>query len=197
MNSTVFNVALEIWDKYGGNLEKQSELNYEFIAELKKNFQFLQAGDYFYYIFNVRSMSFEFMSPSVENILGYPASKIDLEFIFNLFHPDDQVCYVNFENEVGRFLHSLPPEKMFLYKVRMNFRLMKSDGSYLSVFYQNIAIQQDENGKILKSLGVITDISHLNPDIKPKLSFIGLQGETNFIDVQIEKKINTSEGNLD
>lgn len=70
------------------------------------------------------------------------------------------------------------------YKVRMDFRVRKKDGSYIRVLYQNIAIQLFENGNIHRSLGLMTDISHIKLNGKPMLSFIGLDGEPSYIDVK-------------
>ncbi|MGL1659474.1 hypothetical protein ACSTH1_23510, partial [Vibrio parahaemolyticus] len=85
----------------------------------------------------------------------------NLSSFFNTFHPEDQKWYTNFENEVGKFLHGLPVEKRMSYKVRMDFRVRKKDGNYIRVLYQNICIQLFENGNIHRSLGLMTDISHL------------------------------------
>ncbi|TAF77965.1 MAG: hypothetical protein EAZ53_00895 [Bacteroidetes bacterium] len=51
-------------------------------------------------------------------------------------------------------------------------------------------------GGILKTLGVHTDISHLKMEGKPVLSFIGLNGEPSYIDVDIKKVFGTSSGFL-
>lgn len=185
MKNSPYNVALRLWDKFGGELNAGNEQKLQLELELqKKLLAFLQIGEFYYYIFNVRTCEFELVSPSVEKILGYQPSQVTLEFLFNKFHPEDQAWYVNFENEVGIFLHSLPKDKMFDYKVRMNLRMQRKNGEYASILYQSIVLQQDENGKILRALGAHTDITHLKPSIKPSLSFIGLGNEPSYVNVQ-------------
>ena len=44
-------------------------------------------------------------------------------------------------------------------------------------------IEHDENGRLLRSLAVHTDISYLKQERKPLLSFIGMDGEPSYIDV--------------
>jgi DNA-binding CsgD family transcriptional regulator len=190
MPTTPYNVALKVWDNFSGDLKSDSIHQLQAELEInKKLLHFFQAGDFYYYVFNVNTAEFEFVSPSITNVLGYQVSEITLQFLFNKIHPEDQVHYVNFENEVGRFLHSLPKEKMFQYKVRMNFRIQNSSGNYIQILYQATALEQDEHGKIVRSLGSHTDITHLKPSIKPTLSFISLDGSDSYVDVQIGKPL--------
>lgn len=184
MSKSPLNVALQIWGEFSGKMNTANEEQLHLQLELhKKLLQFLQAGDFYYYVFNVTAAELEFVSASIEKILGYDPSEVTLDFLFNKIHPEDQVWYVNFENEVGRFLHSLPKDKMFDYKVRMNLRMQKKDGTYAYILYQAIALEQDESGKIVRSLGAHTDITHLKPSAKPSLSFIGLGNEPSYVDI--------------
>ena len=52
-----------------------------------------------------------------------------------------------------------------------------------------VVIQQHEDGTILRTLSLQTDITHLKPTGAPLLSFIGLEGEPSFIDVKIGKPL--------
>ena len=190
MQDATFNVALKVWENFAGRTEITDAQRLQLEIDLqKKLLNFFQAGDFYYYIFNVSTAEFEFVSPGIEKVLGYHSSQVSLEFFFDKIHPEDQIQYVNFENEVGKFLHSLPKEKMFSYKIRVNLRIRKNDGNYLKILHQAITIQQNESGKILRTLGVHTDITHLNPTGKPTLSFIGLDGEPSYIDVKIGKPL--------
>ena len=37
----------------------------------KKLLNFFQVGDYYYYIFNIKDIAFDLVSPQVETVLGY------------------------------------------------------------------------------------------------------------------------------
>ena len=73
------------------------------------------------------------------------------------------------------------------YKIRYDFRVKKKNGDYIRVLHQSIVIEHGENGEIIRTLAVHTDINHLKPDGKPILSFIGLDGEPSYINVDVEK----------
>ena len=57
-------------------------------------------------------------------------------------------------------------------------------------------IEHDENGIILRSFVVNTDISFLKYEGKPTLSFIGLEGEPSYIDVNVENDFTESKSEL-
>ncbi|ALJ01435.1 hypothetical protein DC20_13055 [Rufibacter tibetensis] len=98
-------------------------------------------------------------------------------------HPDDLPWFLNFENAVTEFFLKLPPGKSMKYKVRYDYRIKKANGQYIRILQQVVTIQADEAGGVLRTLGVHTDISHLKKEGKPVLSFIGLDGEPSYIDV--------------
>src|SRR5690606_37938611 len=78
-----------------------------------------------------------------------------------------------------------PVEKITKYKVRYDFRIQNSQGKYLRILHQLIIIKHNEQGNLLFSLGVHTDISHLKEHGTPVLSFIGMEGEPSLINVGV------------
>src|SRR3546814_6407277 len=89
-------------------------------------------------------------------------------------HPDDVPHFINFEATVTQFWSELPPDKVMKYKSRYDYRLRKKDGSYIRILQQIVTIQTDEDGAVLRTFVVHTDISHLKKDNRMVLSFIGL-----------------------
>ena len=79
------------------------------------------------------------------------------------------------------------------YKIRYDYQLKKADGTYLRILQQVIAIETGIAGEVIRSLGIHTDITHLKKEGKPTLSFIGLEGEPSYIDVQVKKLFSPTE----
>jgi len=153
----------------------------------KKLLNFFQAGDYYYYIFNIRNYQIEFISKEVEVVLGYPQSEVTVQFLMDRMHPDDRPWFLNFENKAIEFLIQLPVEKLMKYKRRYDFRLKKNSGEYIRILHQTMVIEHDENGGLLRILGLHTDITHLKPEGKPVFSIIGMDGEPSYINIDVEK----------
>lgn len=190
MKPVIFEEALKIWDKISAG-EKLNEVELELEVH-KKLLNIFQVGDYYYYIFNIKDSKFDFISKEVENVLGYKPEELDVSTFINKIHPDDQPWFLNIENKVVEFFSQLQTEQIPNYKVRYDYRLRKSDGGYIRILQQVVTIQFNKTGGILKTFGVHTDISNLKIEGKPVLSFIGLNGEPSFINVDIKKVFKVS-----
>ena len=184
MKPVFFDQARQIWDKLVSG-ESLEEVQFDLEVH-KKILSIFQAGDYYYYIFNVKDPKFDFVSVEAEKVLGYPHTKIDLNFFLNLIHPDDQRWFLEFENKVTEFFETLTLQQIPNYKVRYDYRVKKGNGQYIRILQQVVTIQYSESGGIFRTFGVHTDISHLKMDGRPVLSFIGLNGEPSFVDVDVK-----------
>ncbi|HEY4327750.1 MAG TPA: LuxR C-terminal-related transcriptional regulator [Mucilaginibacter sp.] len=193
MNNELFHKqAIDIWKKGASEISPR-QLHFELELELyKKLLSFFQVGEYYYYIFNIRDHSLDLISSEVETVLGYHPSEMSLQFLMDKVHPDDRVWFLSFENKVMDFLTALPIEKLMKYKRRYDYRLKKKNGEYIRVLHQTMVIEHDENGRLLRTLGVHTDITHLKPEGKPVLSFIGFDGEPSYINVDVKKVFSIS-----
>ena len=78
------------------------------------------------------------------------------------------------------------------YKARFDVRYPKKDGSYMRLLYQGVIIEHNEQGRPLRSFGVHTDITYLKKEGKPTLSFLGMDGEPSYIDVDLQDNFSTA-----
>ncbi|WP_211245483.1 LuxR C-terminal-related transcriptional regulator [Sphingobacterium alkalisoli] len=150
----------------------------------KKLLELFHVGDYYYYIFNACTVAIEFVSDRFENIVGNVGCGFSVEWLFDNIHPDDKTRFIDYERKVTDFFTNLPPEKVMKYKVSYGYRLRCANGTYKYILQQVTTIQSDEQGSVIRVLGVHTDITHLKTDDRPLgLSFIGLEGEPSFHNV--------------
>lgn len=61
-----------------------------------KLLNFFHVGDYYYYIFNISSISIEFIQDQMTTLLGYAKEDFTVETLFSKIHPDDVAHFVNF-----------------------------------------------------------------------------------------------------
>ncbi|MET0637332.1 MAG: LuxR C-terminal-related transcriptional regulator [Chitinophagaceae bacterium] len=187
MSSNIAKEADKIWKRLtvAGPVK---ELNFE-MEVYKELLDFFMPGDYYYYIFNVREGAFEFVSEEAVKVLGYQPGELTVPFIIEQIHPDDQPWFLNYENKLVEFFSD--PSRISHYKVRYDYRLKKKNGDYIRILQQVVTIQE-ENGAVVRTLGIHTDISHLKLNGAPVLSLIGLNGAPSYYDVEVEKKFKTS-----
>ncbi|WP_205942744.1 LuxR C-terminal-related transcriptional regulator [Pedobacter psychroterrae] len=142
-----------------------------------------QAGNYFYFIFNMYSGDTELISPSVTEILGYDPEEISVAFIMDKMHPDDKPYFLNFEYKVVAFFKSLPFDKIEYYKVQYDYRVKAKNGIYVRLLHQAVQIDYDKDN-FYRTLCLDTDISHIKPKGVPCFSIIGLDGEPSYYNIQ-------------
>jgi len=148
---------------------------------------FFHVGDYFYIIFNTQNAEMEYVCPSVEKVLGFKPKHFNLQLIMDNIHPDDLPYYYHYEQSAVRFFSSLPEELFFKYKFAYDYRLKSSTGEFKRVQQQIIPIYYFPEGGA-RTLGVFTDLSHLNIMGIPKLSFIGMQGAASYYNVHLSEE---------
>ncbi|TSJ36611.1 hypothetical protein FO440_22555 [Mucilaginibacter corticis] len=186
MKLELFNNKINnVWKKMPlGQYESALPVELDFY---KKLLNFFQVGDYYYYIFNFEILGFELMSDGIEGLLGFKPELANIDFFLELMHPEDRPYILAFEEKVANFLLGLPTDKLMKYKVRYDYRLRKANGNFVRILQQVAVIQHDNDGGILRTLGMHTDISHLKSSGKPVLSLIGLEGEPSYMDIDIRQ----------
>lgn len=153
------------------------------ISTYKKVLDLFQVGNYFYLINNVRKARFDLVGPEVEKVLGYAQEEFNLTMFAGLYHPDDLQQVLNFESAVEMFFRSISGERLFRYKVQYDMRLKHAKGHYVHVLFQYIIIQHDEDN--VRTFVILTDITHLKKESKASLSFIGIDGEPSYMNVDV------------
>ena len=195
MKQEIFNQEFDKLFRWFTNESDPGSLKLELDIH-KKLLNFFMAGNSYYFIINHNSVSFESVSKEVEEVLGYTPSEFDIEFLNTKLHPDDQPWFLAFGNKMIEFFSALPIEKLTRYKLRYDVRYKKKNGDYARILYQGIMIEHDENGRLLRSLALHTDITYLKQEGKPVLSFIGIDGEPSYVDVDTQNTFSESNDGL-
>lgn len=177
--------AEKIWKdiKMDGSVQR---LDFE-VELLHKLLSFFHVGDYYYYLFDVKGACFRHISRDIEKVLGYDPDEMTIEYFFSRIHPDDQPALLNYEKEIVNFFQKLPADKIAKYKFSYDYRIQNSQGNYVRLLQQVMTFQFDDPKDILLTLGIHTDISHIKKENTTSLSFIGLDGEPSYIDVETAK----------
>ena len=185
--------AKKVWQKIA---KYTSPHDFSFELEIhKKLLNIFHVGDFYYYIFNCSNAQMELVSDSMTKVLGYHNDFFTVGNMMNSIHPEDLTYFLEFESRVTEFFTTLPPEKVMKYKVSYDYRMKRADGRYIRVLHQAATIQSNEDGAVLRVLGIHTNISRLKKDNGSSLSFIGLEGEPNYENV-MEGFTTTSKKNI-
>lgn len=186
-NQPLKKIIDSIWNnqKYGDSIE-ENKVILDILHENK--LALFLVGKSYFFISNIKNSSSGNFSQGTFDVLGYNPEEMSLEKMLSMVHPADLPIIIGFESKVLEFFSILPVEKMFKYKVRYDFRMQHKHGHFVRLLQQVITIETDENGSIVKTMGIHSDITDLKKDGQPILSFIGLEGEPTYENVQVDKK---------
>ena len=94
MKPEIFESEFEKAFKWYGN-EATAPGLLKFELELyKKLWNFFLLGDSYYFIIDHHTLSFEFVSKEVEDVMGYLPSEFDIPFMNSKIHPDDRSWFL-------------------------------------------------------------------------------------------------------
>ena len=174
---------ISIWENIPHAVTEQIDLSQkEIIDRYIDTFHF---GDYFYVIFNTRTTEMEYVNPNVEKLLGYAPEEFQLQMVLDNIHPDDLPYYYHYEQSAVRFFSGLSADLFLRYKFAYDYRLKAKEGSYKRVQQQVVPLYYFPEGGV-RTLAIFTDLTHLNIQGIPKLSFIGMQGAPSYYNVHLK-----------
>jgi DNA-binding CsgD family transcriptional regulator len=178
MNSNIEKLQ-ESWAKCSSVISKEE-------TDLKDtNFNDLIAsffcpGPFYYYIFDFPSLSFSYVHPNMGSILGVDTTSFTPYDLMTRLHPEDIDFMGKCEQAAFQFVfQKLPEDKRKSYKITYCIRI-KAHESYKLILFQIVMLTSDHTGALGKSFCVHTDISHITTTNNYKISFVGINGEPSY-----------------
>jgi DNA-binding CsgD family transcriptional regulator len=122
----------------------------------------------FLVVFEVWRQQCCYSSPSITSLLGYDASELSLELLFQAIHPSDLAAVMRGSELASEYLQQCGPgatSELMPPCFSIDYRLRSRAGHYLHVLRQNFIIAQDEQGRPLATASLFTDITaHKNTE---------------------------------
>lgn len=122
-------------------------------------------------IFSYKTMTYEYFSPNMSDLLGYPLSKLygtsGAEFILNTFHPDHLKILMKISETVKKFYYeySMAGRAMDT-RITWTLQLKKGDGQYMWTMQQTTVLEVSPEGFPLRTLVFVSDISGIKTNSK-------------------------------
>jgi DNA-binding CsgD family transcriptional regulator len=143
-------------------------------------------GFFYYFIFDFGTYQFSTVSESYKRIIGLDPNTLTIDGLFSRVHPDDVDFYSRSEKLIGDFIFKiLTPPQILNYKFTYSFRNRMADGSYKLFLQQVVTLSIDEKGRLGKTFCVHSDISHITTTNNRKVSFLGLNGEPSYTNIDV------------
>jgi len=116
----------------------------------------------FFTMTDYTTMKYFFVSPKIEQMIGYPYEMFangGLEFLFSLQHPDETDSLRLIHKQIVFFFNSLPSEYKLNYSYAYDVRLRKADGAYIRLLCQLDCEELDKDGHLSVGRKTYTDIT--------------------------------------
>ncbi len=176
-----------IWGKYpeifsSNDLAMDASTIIDLISEI-----FL-TGDYYYYLINIRAHELSHQHPNILHIHGLEFIPSQLQEIIDLIHPDDVPFVLNAEEACSAKVNEIGSQYIKSLKSCYCFRMRVADGSYRLFHHQAIALITDKENKLVRSLNIHTDISHLTRTNNYIATVMGINGRTDFYQIDLSAR---------
>lgn len=178
------NKLKKIWGNIPANVENNLKISPSEV--LDSYLDTLSISDNFYLVFNTSTAQVEYIHPNLEVLTGFDPNNFSLPVFLEAIHPSDMPYFYHFEESAVRFFSNLNPDLLFKYKFSFDYRVKCKNGEYKRFLSQIIPIQYFPEGGA-RTIAIYTDITHLNIQGTPKLSFIGMNGAPTYHNVHLEK----------
>ena len=171
MKKEGFDKLLEVWkDK---NTISKPGIRKNIVNLVNKMASVFAAGNFYYLIMNFEISELECISEGTKDVLGISPKDLSVKSFLKLLHPEDLDKIHEKEFASLHFkLNEIAKEDITKYKTVYLLRFRHKNGGYRTILHQSRALTVSQDGKVFQTLCVHTDITHLNPPIDHKISFV-------------------------
>ncbi len=153
--SKVWDDYPEIFGKENALLEVPSIEN--FIAEI------FAVGEFYYYVINLYDGTVSNFHENVLKLHGLKQYPSHLKEIINLIHPEDIPFVMEAERMSIEKIKEIGFEHQMNLKSSYCFRMKTPNGEYQMFHHQALHTRKSQDGRLMQTVNIHTNIHHLNP----------------------------------
>lgn len=164
----------ESWERlFSENFEKTSRKPFEGQPEVNQQvLELCDTANQFFFLADFSKLRMLFVSPNIEQVLGYKASEFDFTKHFEIIHPDDRKAVFEIGkmvlNREMNYISGCSNRHVVLY---MAYRAARSTKRYTRISF-TISRHIDPEGGIYEMV-VIRDISHIHCGTRVSFALLG------------------------
>lgn len=186
MDSFSTDNIMKLWKKeYSSRLSKYSK--FDATHQFHQIVGMSAPGLSFYYIFNFSDLSFDFIHPSIEQVIGIKPKDVTMEELLKNSPPQELQIIQKKEKITTDFMYNFLAQEDYLsYKIIYAYKCKGREGRIQTMLIQSTPISLTEEGKIEHVFGIHTDITHLGNVTTDWISFVSLDGKKSYLSIKAE-----------
>lgn len=128
-------------------------------------------------VYNYVSMNYAYVDHRFKDLTGYESDDLLIRgnyFITTrLMDPEDVASYYKILKKINEYLLHVPCNAQSEYQVSFDYRIKLRDGKKIRLLQQIVAMEFDEQGRLMYTLDRLTDITHWEKDDEMVLTITG------------------------
>lgn len=163
---------------------------YKASKQLQQMAALFTPGLSYYYVMNMHNLELDFISPSVMEVVGVSPGEATIEKLLSAAPPEEVAMLEKKESVIRDFFYRfLSPAQIPFYKLIYTYSIRTERGRSQNMLHQATALSVSENGKVQHVLSIHTDVTHLNVAKNHKLSFISLDGNESYLNMDVQQGV--------
>ncbi|MUP44921.1 LuxR family transcriptional regulator [Gramella sp. BOM4] len=177
----------EYWqEKYSKQVNEYN--TYQVTQDFRQLASMFTPGNSYYYVINFHNFQLEHISESVIDFAGKPGDEVKLEDLLKLAVPEELDRIELKEKVVNDFYtRFLERDQLLNYKLMYSYKMKDASGKIRTMIHQTTPLTVVDNGMPKHVFCVHTDISHLKISSCNDVSFVSLDGEKSYYNVNTDK----------
>ncbi|KIC63029.1 response regulator transcription factor [Chryseobacterium taiwanense] len=160
---SVKHILNDVWDQYPEVLSNQQIVGA--IPEIERLIaELFTLGPFYYYTLNVENSTLSNFSEGILSIHSLKKYPKHLKDIIDLIHPDDLAFVMEAETWTLEMYKEIGFEHQMQLKSGYSFRMKTKENVYEMFHHQAIHTLKDQNGKLLETINIHTNIQHLSQE---------------------------------
>lgn len=162
---------------------------FEISDQFKKIAALFTPGTSYFYVLNTHNLELDFISPQVKEFVGPDAEKVTIEKLLSLASSGEIEKIVKKEKVIKDFYSRfLPKEKITRYKIVYTYKMKDFSKKERVMLHQATPISTTNEGILKHVVSIHTDITHLVSKSTSTVSFLDINGEESFYNVDPDQE---------
>ncbi|QMW00413.1 helix-turn-helix transcriptional regulator [Spirosoma foliorum] len=126
-------------------------------------------------ILDISTFQYVGMWGDLENLVGWSKEELfegGAAFYMSKFLPADQAGFTIISQLINDYVRRFSPAELPSLRTIYDYRIMRKDGQQVRIGQESVILKADSEGRMLYSLALASDISHLNKEGTQHLCFL-------------------------
>jgi len=184
-NSEQKHPLIEVWKTYPGERKDNKKALHKPPIERIIGEMFA-IGQFYYYVLNLTNSTLSHHHENISILHGLQDFPKNLKEVIDLTHPDDIPFVIKAEQTIIEKILEIGINQQLFLKFSYCFRMKTANGNYELFHHQAIPTLEDENGQLVQSINIHTNINHITQENPYTVLISGISPRNDFHQIKLK-----------